>query len=209
MCYHVLNRGNGRATVFHGDRDFQDFVMLMAGACMRVKTRVLGFCLMPNHFHMVLWPYEDDDLGRWMQWLMTSHVRRHHSRYDSSGHIWQGRYKDFPVQNDRHLVRVLRYIERNPLRAGLVSDAGDWAWSSHTWWRDSGGPRFLHPTPAVQNRDWPEVVREPQTAAELSAIRECLRRGRPYGEDRWIGSTAERLGLEFTLRRRGRTARNR
>ena len=203
-CYHVLNRGNSRATVFHNERDYNEFLKLMAEACERTEMRVLGFCLMPNHFHMALWPFEDHDLGCWMQWLMTSHVRRHHSRYDSSGHIWQDRYKDFPVQNDQHLVTVLRYIERNPLRAGLVTDPGEWSWSSHAWWRDGGGPRFLYPTPAVLNRDWPHVVRQPQTEAELAALRNCIVRGCPHGGRQWVRLAAKRLGLESSLRPRGR-----
>jgi len=203
-CYHVLNRGNGRSGVFHGEGDYQDFILLMAQACERVEIRVLAFCLMPNHFHMVLWPHEDGDLGRWMHWLMTSQVRRHHGRYHSSGHIWQDRYKSFPVQNNQHLVTVLRYVERNPLRAGLVSEAADWPWSSHVWWQHGGGPRFLHPTPAVRNPDWPELVKQPQTKAELSALRNCIKRDRPYGGSRWVRDTAKRLALESSLRPSGR-----
>ncbi|HUW56022.1 MAG TPA: transposase [Planctomycetota bacterium] len=203
-CYHVLNRGNSRATVFHNERDYEEFLKLMAEACERLEMRVLGFCLMPNHFHMALWPQEDKDLGRWMHWLTTTHVRRHHRRYDSSGHVWQGPYKDFPVQNDRHLATVLRYIERNPLRAGLVTAPRNWPWSSHRWWSDGGGHRFLHPTPAVLNPGWPEVVRQPQTEAELAALRACIRRGRPYGGKQWVRLTAQRLGLESTLRPLGR-----
>ena len=75
-CYHVLNRGNGRAEVFHKPEDYEAFVALFQPACERVRMRLLAYCLMPNHFHLVLWPYDDGDLGRWMQWLMTSHVRR-------------------------------------------------------------------------------------------------------------------------------------
>ena len=78
---HVLNRGNGRAQVFHDAADYAAFVELMGLACRRVAMRVLGWCLMPNHFHLVVWPRADGDLAAWMQWLMTSHVRRYHSGY--------------------------------------------------------------------------------------------------------------------------------
>src|SRR5690606_10261916 len=76
------------------------------------------------------WPYRDGDLPRWMQWVTTCHVRRYHRHYKGSGHVWQGRYKSFPSQNDAHLLTVLRYVERNPVRAGLVERAEQWAYSS-------------------------------------------------------------------------------
>src|SRR6266511_1948634 len=129
-CYHILNRGNGRAAVFHKDEDYRAFVRLIAEAFRRRPMRVLAYCLMPNHFHLALWPFGDGDLSTWMQWLLTAHVRRYHRHYHSSGLVWQGRFKAFPIQEDAHLLSVLRYIERNPLRAGLVARAEDWGWSS-------------------------------------------------------------------------------
>ncbi|HUY31645.1 MAG TPA: transposase, partial [Pirellulales bacterium] len=147
ICYHVLNRGNGRAQVFHKDGDFVAFVELMAAACRRLPLRVLGYCLMPNHFHLVLWPRGDEDLSLWMQWLMTSHVRRYHRHYRSSGHVWQGRFKAFPIEQDDHLLTVLRYVERNPLRAGLVQRAESWAWSSLTWRPSRKRPELLSEWP--------------------------------------------------------------
>ena len=166
--------------------------------------RVLGFALMPNHFHLVLWPLEDEDMGKWMQWLMTSHVRRHHGRYQTSGHLWQGRYKSFSVQNDAHLTTVLRYVERNPLRASLVTRLEEWPWSSYRWWRAPGRPAFLHPSPSVMHPEWPEIVHQPQTDQELDALRKCIQRGYPYGDRNWIQTAAEQIGLDLTPRRVGR-----
>src|SRR5947207_8038780 len=91
-CYHVLNRGNGRRTVFHDDDDYAFFAALLRAACARVPMRVLAYCLMPNHFHLVLWPPGDDDLALWMHWVLTSHVARHRKRHRTSGHVWQGRF---------------------------------------------------------------------------------------------------------------------
>src|SRR5471030_829746 len=96
-CYHVLNRGNARAEVFHKDNDYHAFVKLIRQASAPVPMRLLGFCLMPNHFHLALWPHGDEDLSAWMGWLLTAHVRRYHKHYRSSGHVWQGRFKAFPV----------------------------------------------------------------------------------------------------------------
>ncbi|HQZ63747.1 MAG TPA: transposase [Planctomycetaceae bacterium] len=120
FVYHVLNRGNGRSGVFHKEDDFAAFANLMQEAHEKVPMRLTGFCLMTNHFHLLLWPHEDGDLSRWMQWLMTSHVRRYRRHYKGSGHVWQGRFKAFPVQSDSHYLTVLRYVERNPLRAKMV-----------------------------------------------------------------------------------------
>jgi putative transposase len=89
-----------------------------------------GFCLMPNHFHLVLEPTHENALSQFMQWLLTSHVRRYHKHYGSSGHVWQGRFKSFAVQRDEYLITVLPYVLQNPVRAGLSSKALDWRWSS-------------------------------------------------------------------------------
>ena len=159
---HVLNRGNRRAEVFHDERDYAGFIQLLALACDRIPMRLAAVCLMPNHFHLVVRPWADGDLSRWMQWLMTSHVRRYHRRYASSGHVWQGRYKSFLVQSRRPgaseraagvvqaadpLWTVVRYVERNPLRAGLVERAEDWPWSSLHWWMKKGLAPSAVPVP--------------------------------------------------------------
>jgi len=105
LCYHVINRRNGRATVFHKDDDYAAFLRLLCEASERLPMRLLAYCLMPNHFHLVLWPREDGDLSVWMQWLMTSHVRRYHRHYHSSGHVWQGRFRSFPIRTGKQRYR--------------------------------------------------------------------------------------------------------
>lgn len=97
QVYHVLNRGNGRANVFHKPEDFPAFVTLIAEAKERYSVKVLAYCLMTNHFHLVVKPTMGEDLSNWMRWLMTSHVRRYHRHYGSSGHVWQGRFNSFVV----------------------------------------------------------------------------------------------------------------
>ena len=132
--------------VFHKDQDFQAFLDMIAQASLRQPMPILAYCLMPNHFHLVLWPRHDGDISRWVHWLLTTHVRRYQKHYHSSGHVWQGRFKSFPIQEDDHLRVVLRYVERNPLRAGLVERAEDWRWSSlHALSTDSSGPIQFDP----------------------------------------------------------------
>jgi putative transposase len=200
-CYHVLNRGNARARVFHKDDDYEAFLGLIAEAALRIPMRLVAYCLMPNHFHLAVWPAGDGDLSRWMHWLMTAHVRRYLRHYHSSGHVWQGRFKAFPVQDDDHLRVVLRYLERNPLRAGLVDRAEDWPWSSLA--RAGQAPR-LDPGPAPRGAGWVESVNAPMTEAECTAIRRSVRRDCPLGSVAWVERTAAALGLGSSLRERGR-----
>src|SRR5688572_11712041 len=184
-CYHVLNRGNARADVFHKHADFEAFVALFEPACERLRMRILAYCLMPNHFHLVLRPYDDGDLGRWMQWLMTAHVRRYHRHYHTDGHVWQGRFKAFPIQADEHLLTVLRYVERNPLRADLVRKAQEWRWSSLALRSQRPTPTILSPSPVKLPRNWAELVNRPQTETEVEAVRRSIARGTPLGGAAW------------------------
>jgi putative transposase len=208
ICYHVINRGNGRAEVFHDNDDYDAFVRLMVDAHARLPMRVLAYCLMPNHFHLVLWPNADGDLSRWLQWLLTAHVRRYHRRYQTSGHVWQGRFKAFPIQEDDHLLTVIRYVERNPLRANLVKKVQNWRWSSLTAMAANPPLLFLHPGPTPRPSKWLERVAEPWTEAELERVRHSIQRGTPFGESDWTAQTAAQLGLESSPRPRGRPPRS-
>ncbi len=203
-CYHALNRGNERAQVFHDADDYHGFVRLLRQACARVPMRLVGYCLMPNHFHLVLWPVGDADLSVWMQWLLSAHVYGYRRRYRGSGHVWQGRFKAFAIEEDNHLFSVLRYVERNPLRAGLAGRAEDWPWSSLHAWLEPPLLPWLDPGPVPRPPGWREHVESPQTEAELRALRHSLERGAPYGGAAWVARTAEHLGLESSLHRPGR-----
>jgi putative transposase len=203
--YHVLNRGNARATVFHKPGDYDAFIEIIAEASLRHPMRILAYCLMPNHFHLALWPREDGDLSRWMHWLLTTHVGRYLRHYHSSGHIWQGRFKAFPTEADEHLLTILRYIERNPLRAGLVDRAEAWPWSSLRWLAvPDQAPVRLEPGTVLRGTEWVEGVNVAMTEGEVERVRECVSRDRPFGSSAWTLTTARSLGLESSLRPRGR-----
>jgi putative transposase len=171
--------------------------------------RILAFCLMTNHWHLLLWPQNDGELAAFMQRLTTTHVRRRHLHRHSvgRGHLYQGIYKSFPVQEDDHFYTVCRYVERNALRAGLVERAEDWPWSSLAI-RHRTCPADVLPTlstwPLPMPRAWRRWVNEPQTDAELQALRTSIQRGRPFGSEPWQKRTAKTLGLEHTFRSRGR-----
>ena len=204
FVYHVLNRGNGRADVFHNDDDYAAFVTLMQETHEKVPMRLVGYCLMTNHFHLVLWPHGDGDLSQWMQWLMTAHVRRYHLHYKGSGHVWQGRFKAFPIQDDEHYLTVLRYVERNPLRANLVQQSQDWEWSSLNPTQRSGPIGLLSEGPVAKPAEWTRFVNGVETEAELTALRHSVSRRTPFGDPNWQNTTATQLGVEASMRLLGR-----
>ena len=158
-----------------------------------------------NHF--VLWPELDDQLSAFMHQLMTTHVRRWHAHHcEGEGHVYQGRFKSFPVESDEHLDTLCRYVERNAVRAGLVERAEDWVWSS-VWARlhpDDSRGLPLDDWPLPRPVDWLDRVNQALTGAEIEALRRCAERGSPYGRGPWVEQTARHLGLEATLRTRGR-----
>jgi len=204
-AYHALNRGVGRATIFHKDGDYAAFEKTLRQAKDWCSVRCLGYCLMPNPWHLVLWPRNDGDLSKFLRWLTVTHTQRYHAHYHTagSGPLYQGRFKSFPIEEDEHLLTVLRYVERNPLRAGLVRRAEDWRWSS-LWQRRQGGAGLLDDGPVPLPPDWVAYVNRPETEAELEALRRSVVRGSPFGEPGWVEQTAKRLGLEATLRPQGR-----
>lgn len=208
LVYHVLNRGVARLALFEKDADYDAFERVMAEAMLEFPTRLLSYCLMPNHWHMVIWPREDGELTNFMRWLTHTHVMRWHAHYGTSGtgHLYQGRFKAFPMETDEHFYSVMRYVERNALRANLVRRAEEWRWSS-LWRRQSGDAesrKLLSDWPLPRPRNWVEIVNQPQSDAELQALRKSVQRGTPFGSSQWQVRTANRLGLEWTIRPRGR-----
>jgi len=208
IVYHVLNRANARTRIFHEPGDFKAFEKALEEAHEHVRMRTVAYCVMPNHWHLVLWPLRDGDLSKFMQWLTLTHAQRWHAHYGTvgHGHLYQGRFRSFPVQDDAHFLTVCRYVERNALRAGLVERAEDWLWSS-LWRRQSSDPKaraLLSGGPLDWPEDWVMAVNVPQTDAELDALRASVRRGRPFGSPTWVEAMACRLGIESTLKPIGR-----
>ncbi|MHC4718089.1 MAG: transposase, partial [Planctomycetota bacterium] len=213
MVYHVLNRANARMQIFDSRGDYEAFERVLAQAHERVAMRTAAYSVMPSHWHLVLWPRADGDLSEFMRWLTVTHTQRWHAAAGTAGtgHLYQGRFKSFPIQSDTHYLRVCRYVERNALRAGLVRRAENWRWCS-LWRRQSGDAAqraLLHPGPVRLPADWVALVNQPLSREELDALRLCVNRGRPYGGPIWTKRTAARLGLESTLRPRGRPRKDR
>ena len=211
FVYHVLNRAHSKRTIFHHDRDYLAFERVLAEVQERVPMRILAWCLMPNHWHLLLWPLRDGDLSKYMHLVTLTHTQRLHAYRASAGYgqIYQGRFKSFVVQNDTHFLTVSRYVEANALSANLVRRAEDWRWGS--LWRveqcQQNNPPRLDAWPLARPSDWLAYVNQRVEGVEADAVRRSARTGCPYGDEAWVTSTAEQLGLQSTLRPRGRPAR--
>ncbi len=208
MVFHVLNRGVARMQLFEKAGDYQAFGRVLQDTLQVAPMRICAYCLMPNHWHFLLWPEDDGDLAGFMQRLTITHVRRwqENRRYVGLGHVYQGRYKSFPVEEDDHFLAVARYAERNPLRANLVLRAEEWRWSS-LWTCCCGSAEekaVLAEWPLELPRDWVERVNRADNEKELDALRCSVQRGRPYGASEWQRQIAKRLGLESAYRSDGR-----
>ncbi len=206
--YHVINRANGRAQIFSSDADYSHFESLLLEAKELTGMRILAYCIMPNHFHLVLYPRTDNDLAAFMGWLTSTHVRQYRTRTESIGygHLYQDRYKSFPVETNEYAVTVIRYVEQNPLRAKLVQRAEGWQWSS-LWRREKGSAKqkkLLDPLPFDLPTEYLEMVNDYTPAEKLDVLRYSVNKGKPYGSSEWVEDTIEHFGLVHTLRGPGR-----
>jgi putative transposase len=154
--------------------------------------RLLAYVVLPNHWHLVVWPQTDGEWSVYVQRLTVTHVRRWHANHHTggTGPVYQGRFKSFPVQEDDHFFTVCRYVERNPLRANLVARAESWRWSS-LWHRfHHTGVPWLSAWPLPLPDSWLQHVNGAETESELAALRSSVVRGAPFGEPTWQQRTA-------------------
>jgi putative transposase len=192
------------------DDDFLAFERVMAEVKKRVPIRILDYCVRSNHWHFVVWPEEDGELSAFFRWLAHTHAMRWRVAHRTVGYgpLYQGRFKSLPVQEDEHLLTLCRYVERNPVTAGIVKWAEDYRWGS-LWVRRSGTAEqkaILSPWPRNCPRDWVRTVNAPMTGKELDRLEVSFKRCRPYGSEAWTAGMVKRLGLEHTMRGEGRPA---
>jgi putative transposase len=205
--YHVLNRSNGRLKIFKRPDDFAAFERILAEGIERFSIRLTGYCLMSNHWHLLLWPRRKEELSAFMQWITLTHSQRWHTSHRTvgMGHLYQGRFKSFPVQSGSHYLTVLRYVEQNPLRAGMVKRSVDWSWSSLAVRQgiDKEGLRIIA-GPVVLPAKWDKLVDLLPNETDLRKLEVCMSRGRPFGNEAWVEKTVKEMDLGSTLRPRGR-----
>jgi putative transposase len=207
--FHVLNRAVARMQIFEKPEDYDAFIRVVEETVEIVPLPICSMIAMPNHWHFVVQPTDDKQVSEFFRRLTVTHTMRWHAHYKTSGsgHLYQGRFKSFPIQDDEHFLWVMRYVERNALRANLVEDAEEWTWGSAYLRRlpKSKRPSWLKlPKEVTLPRNWRSLVNQPLTDKEAKAIQRCIKRGSPFGESKWATQSAARLGLESTLRARGR-----
>jgi len=194
--------------LFRKESDFEEFQSVVIEAYQKHPIRILSYCILSNHWQFVVWPNSDDQVTAFFRWLAHTHAMRWRISHRTVGYgpLYQGRFKNFPVQSDDHLLSLLRYVERNPLSAGLVEKAQMWRWGS-LWSRVHGEKALkaiLSPWPIERPANWTARVNAPLTAKELGRVQLSIERGQPYGADDWVKKTVQKFGLMHTVRPEGR-----
>ena len=206
--YHVINRANGRAKIFKTDKEYQHFESLLEEARELLDMRILAYCIMPNHWHLVLYPRNDGDMSEFMRWLTTTHVRQYRVATESigGGHLYQGTFKSFPVEKSEYLIALIRYVEQNPLRAKLVQRAEDWTYSS--LYRRMKGTfkqkKLLAKLPIDLPHQYLKEVNMIYNKEDLQTIRQSIQKGTPLGASRWVQRVIATHKLGSTVRGPGK-----
>lgn len=200
----VSNLGRDGEKIFRDDEDYQSFVALLKEAKERHPVRVLAYCLMPDHFHLLLLSERAKDMSKWMHWLMASHAWRFRGRYGTCGRIWEGRFRSFIVQEGEHLLQVAVFIEGSPVREGLAGSAAAWQWSSHGERTGRCPLQACDALPGEVPSDWGEYVAAPLAQEEYEKVCRSMKRQAPYGDAAWREAVCRRHGLESTMRALGR-----
>ena len=212
FVFSVQNRSAARTKLFRKVAEFEEFQLAISETHKRHPIRILSYCVMPTHWQFVVWPQKDAQVTQFFRWLAHTHAMRSRvlRKTVGTGHLYQGRFKNFPVQRDQHLLTLCRYVERIPLEAGLVDKAQLWPWSSlgarsH---KDHAIGELLSPWPIERPKNWTNLVNAAMPEGELDRVRVSIERGRPYGNDTWVKQTVRDLHLEHTIRPVGRPRKN-
>lgn len=206
--YHIINRAVMRLQIFNSDEEYLLFEQTLEDAVEETGMRVLAYTLMPNHWHFLLYPHQDGDLAIFMHRLTNAHTRQVRARThtNGTGPLYQGRYKSFLIEQDSHFLTVFKYIERNPVRARLVTQPEEWQWGS-AWRRACGSPaqrKLLAACPVSLPKAYKQWINTPESPKELDEIRMSVNKGAPYGRESWVEKMAKHYGLSATLRNPGR-----
>jgi putative transposase len=206
--YHMLNRANRRAKIFKKDADYEAFEEILTDAVARYELELFSYCLMPNHWHLCVRPLIDGEMSRFAQWLGLTHTQRYNVHYKTvgEGHLYQGRYKSFPIQADEHFLTVCRYVERNAYTAELCATPETWRYSSLYRWKSGTKQEksLLTKWPVARRPGWAQHVESALSSKEVKRLEWSEKRGCPYGDESWVELTARKFGLEMTMRPRGR-----
>ena len=201
LAHHVIQRGNRQQEIFFSDDDRRAYLDLLRIYCRKTGTRCLAWCLMDNHVHLALVPQLADGLRATLAAVHTAYSQRINAAQATSGHLFQGRFLSYPM-DDAHLMVAVRYIENNPVKAGLVSQAEAWAWSSaraHVEQRDDGLTDLATLGRHVAN--WRAMLAGGLEAADQ--VDTAIRTGLPLGAEPWRQDLARQFGRSTTPAKRG------
>lgn len=204
QIYHIINRGNRRETVFHDKYDYERFLKLLEESKQRYEINIYAYCLMPNHFHIVVYTNDAQSLSKALHWISSSYVRYYNKKYKISGHLWQGRYKSFIVQQDSYLLVLLKYVEANPKRANIVKRCEDFKYSSAYNRINKIDDNILDIVPIELPNNWSNYINDKENKTDIDYIRNSIERQSPLGDELWQVNLAKKYGLESTLNPRGR-----
>ncbi len=203
MVYHVINRANNRMRIFESDADYKVFEKILEDAVLVRDIKIISYCIMPNHWHIIFQTTRDGQLSEVLQWVTTTHATRWNTFRNNlgGGHLYQGRYKSFTVETNNYLLELIRYVERNPVRASLVPRAEDWKYSSH-FRRKNKLDHWLSDTIIELPKNYTEWVNEKEK--DIGEMRCSVNKGKPLGSEGWVTNIIKKFGLEVTVREKGR-----
>ena len=201
--HHLTQRGNRRQQTFFSDDDYAAYRDLMAEWCGKLGVGVWAYCLMPNHVHLIVVPPDAEALRRAVGEAHRRYTRRVNFREGWKGHLWQGRFASFPM-DEPHLLAAARYVELNPVRAGLCKSPFDWPWSSARAHRDGRDDGLATARPLLGLAgDWPAFLAGGLADDDADALRKHERTGRPLGTDAFVEGLEDQLGRPLKPARRG------
>ena len=204
IAHHVTQRGNRRERVFFEDGDYALYLDLLAEAAGQARVAIWGYCLMPNHVHIIATPSDEDGLRRTFRYVHRHYTGYINARMRVTGHLWQGRFRSVAM-DEAHLVCALRYVALNPVRARLVERPEDWRWSSTAAHIAGESDRFVDVVPALDRvGDFARFLGEEfDEALSYAALRRAESVGRPVGSTAWLADMEARTGMTLAPRKRG------
>jgi len=207
--HHVTQRGNRRQQTFFNDEDYQTYLELMSEWCMKYHVEAWAYCLMPNHVHLILVPETKDGLNLAVGETHRRYTRRINFREGWRGHLWQGRFSSF-IMDERYLLACVRYVELNPVRAGLVKKPYDWPWSSARPHINGNDDILIKTKPLLNivNKTWEGLLSTDAKDHEQELFRKHERTGRPLGDDSFIETMGLILGRNLKPQKPGPKKRN-
>jgi putative transposase len=210
VAHHVTERGNGRRFLLESNADRREYLDLLRENLASHEVRLVGYCLMSNHVHLIVIPGNVEGLALSMKHTHGRYASYWNVLHNSSGHAWQGRYYSCPVDGP-HLWEALRYPELNPVRAKLVPEAHAWAWSSAAAHCDTVQVDAFLSTELWQNHwtgaTWREYLTAGETESELASIRQCTHTGRPLGTEEFVHALEESMERRLFPQKGGRPAK--